>query len=346
MSKLSLGSIKRESIRAIFSQITHNETITRLRIAESTGLSLMTVGKVIDVLLEKEMIIQEKQMTSEVGRKAGVVSLNRDNRIIILDLTSRKFVLGVYDLALDKLHLDEFTFDSCIPYFDNLRRYMYLVKKYINMTKDTMRTIGICVSAPGVYDPAADLISNKRIPELNTIFLKKTIEGILGYPVDYIDRNARLAAISNIENIPDYDRKVAVYIHIGEGVGGTIMINGDIVIGLNNLSGEVANLIISEDGKTLEEILTKADLPKRLVYINKLIYNIIWHIDPHHIIIEYDNLEKDSYELFYKNLEKIPGMFEHIKRTLPEIQIVSPSIQHSHRGACIVMREKWIENEL
>ena len=87
MERINLSSIKKESVRAIFHAITGKDQISRAEIAELTGLSLMTVGKVVDALLERHVIIQSKEIKNMAGRRAGLVSLNTDKFFMIIDLT-------------------------------------------------------------------------------------------------------------------------------------------------------------------------------------------------------------------------------------------------------------------
>ena len=59
LERINLSSIKKESVRAIFNAITGKDQISRAEIAEITGLSLMTVGKVVN----KEKIQIKKKET-------------------------------------------------------------------------------------------------------------------------------------------------------------------------------------------------------------------------------------------------------------------------------------------
>ena len=57
MEEHSLENIRHDSIRKIFGCITAAEQVSRLEISNDTGLSLMTVGKITDMLAEKGVIV-------------------------------------------------------------------------------------------------------------------------------------------------------------------------------------------------------------------------------------------------------------------------------------------------
>lgn len=61
MERVSLYSIMSDSIKNIYSIISESDNISRLEISRKTSLSLMTVGKVVDSLLELGVIRQIKK---------------------------------------------------------------------------------------------------------------------------------------------------------------------------------------------------------------------------------------------------------------------------------------------
>ena len=87
MKEIHLSTIKKESVDHIFRVIAENEQVSRAAIAQATSLSLMTVGKVVDALLEHDVIVQTKESKNAAGRKAGLVRLNAEKFCVILDLT-------------------------------------------------------------------------------------------------------------------------------------------------------------------------------------------------------------------------------------------------------------------
>ena len=60
MNNISLKSIKYESIKAIINSISEADRISRAEISEKTDLSLVTVGKIADALLERNVVTQIK----------------------------------------------------------------------------------------------------------------------------------------------------------------------------------------------------------------------------------------------------------------------------------------------
>ncbi|MCR4906965.1 MAG: winged helix-turn-helix transcriptional regulator, partial [Clostridiales bacterium] len=108
MTNISLKSIKYESIKAIINSISETDRISRAEISEKTDLSLVTVGKIADALLERNVVTQIKEIRSQAGRRAGLLSVNPERFALILDFTRYQFRCAILNLRLDTL--DKFTF--------------------------------------------------------------------------------------------------------------------------------------------------------------------------------------------------------------------------------------------
>ena len=72
MAKLSLKSIRRENARLALEAIARKKHITKLEIAEETGLSLMTAGKLVSILGAGGIITKSMSTSQKVGRRAEV----------------------------------------------------------------------------------------------------------------------------------------------------------------------------------------------------------------------------------------------------------------------------------
>ncbi|MBE6561467.1 MAG: hypothetical protein E7662_10120, partial [Ruminococcaceae bacterium] len=109
MENISLRSIKWESIKSIFYSIAFSDKISRADISAQTGLSLMTVGKVADALLDMHVIVQNKESRNSAGRRAGMLSVAADHYAVILDLTNRDFRMTVINIRLEVLEKFHYT---------------------------------------------------------------------------------------------------------------------------------------------------------------------------------------------------------------------------------------------
>lgn len=101
MSHQSLDGIRRENIKSIFACICEREKISRHEISEATGLSLMTVGKMTDVLCERGVIEYERSETTSVGRKAKSIRLSSELYELVCEIAGDAVKVSFRDLSLN-----------------------------------------------------------------------------------------------------------------------------------------------------------------------------------------------------------------------------------------------------
>ena len=112
MEDFGLDRIRQESIKRIFSCIPEDRHISRLEISEKTGLSLMTVGKITDFLLEKGSVTYAKSEDRGVGRKAKHISLSDEKKLIVLVPYNEKLKVVILSLTFEKIGELEILFDK------------------------------------------------------------------------------------------------------------------------------------------------------------------------------------------------------------------------------------------
>ncbi|HOJ09959.1 MAG TPA: ROK family protein [Clostridiales bacterium] len=197
----------------------------------------------------------------------------------------------------------------------------------------------------------------------------------------FIDEDVKFAAQANITTIPDYTGKIIYYAYIGEGVGGAISVNGSILRGLFSFAGDIGQVLADENTCFEELISLKAfarevagndnitgsdedimkmledyqadtdnfhDFRRRLMdfckRISSALYNVIWFIDPHAIIIEcrYAGLDHDFFIEGIKTM--LTQMLLPIRQDIPEIFLSNHIVKNAHVGAGILLRNRWLKS--
>ncbi|MGM9626067.1 MAG: ROK family protein, partial [Eubacteriales bacterium] len=249
MERINLSSIKKESVRAIFTAITGKDQISRTEIANITGLSLMTVGKVVDALLERHVVCQCKEVRNMAGRRAGLVSLNTAKFFMVIDLTSRSMSMSVIDIALNIVDKVTYEYNHDFYYDENLYIFMKNVKIYILRKLNMDDAVGIGVSLPGIYHADTDTVEGSRIPELASTHVRAIIEEVLRMPVTALERDVLTAAASNLADLEAENIENAAYVCIGETLSGVLISGGRLLHGRGEYAGDIGR-VLTENGKT------------------------------------------------------------------------------------------------
>jgi len=347
LENISLKSIKWESIRSIFHAIASDEQISRADIAAQTGLSLMTVGKVADALLGMHIIVQNKETRTSAGRRAGLLSVAREQYAVILDITSLRFSMSIINMRLENIDKYHYSYDDDLYYEENLSLFLKQVQMYLFRNMKSEDCIGVGVSVPGSYSPDTDRVTNTRIPPLNIIPIAETIRKFLSPRALHIEAGHNAAASSNITKIPNYRDLLILYWFLSEGnICGTIINHGEILRGSHNAAGNFGNLQIDRE-HTLEQIITTSNTPERNAReLANAIYNVSTVIAPDIIL-----LENELYRHSQENItgEEFVGMVQKALQdtarptsTLPQLISAECKFRHAHRGLTMKLREMWL----
>ncbi len=87
------------SLMAIFEAVAVAGELSRAKISDITGFSLVTVGKAVDLLSDCGIVTQYKHTSGSVGRKSGICKLIKSNGMLIFDLTEKP-TAHLYDISL------------------------------------------------------------------------------------------------------------------------------------------------------------------------------------------------------------------------------------------------------
>ena len=343
-NNISLKSIKYESIKAIFTSIADTEKISRAAISGLTDLSLVTVGKIADALLEMNIISQVKEIRPQAGRRAGLLSVNEEKFTVIFDLTSRDFHYAVLNLRLCLIEHSMYTHNPDLSYEENLNAFLAAVSVQLNQKYDFSNCYGIGVSVPGAYHAQTGYVSTRRIPELRELCLRDKISEYFSGTAILIESHINASAKSNVRRVEDYDQKNVIYYYVRPRfVCGVFMINGELILGRENHACDFGYMV-DHTGTTLEERLASASSDEEYIAIlARSLYNIIRSFNPHEIIVECDipvQLEDPVAAI----REEILKRYRINEEDLPSMRRARCKFRNSHRGLAIGLREMWLES--
>ncbi len=358
VSSQDTNHVKLRNVSAVFDVIERTPGITRGTVAELTGLSMMTVSKIIEAFARKGVILQHKHetpvlsaqqkgdKTTSAGRKANQLYIDYTNSYAIVDLSSYNFSFCIYNIKRERMLKHIHSYDATLGFTDNLKKFLFKSRYHLDAYAETHRVFALGVSLPGPYDSTTDKTLNKRMPELNSISITKTLEFGLSIPVSFIDENVKLSIYAHMQTIPKYDKKQLLYLHIGDGVGGAIAFNGQIVRGADKFAGDMGQLVLNDKGRTLEQIIKSPESTDELTHgLRSFFYNAMWFYDPDVFIIEYDSelnphITKELFESI--NFEET---FSPIIKNFPEV-IITDEIKKSHLGLGSYICHQWYKRIL
>jgi glucokinase len=106
----------------------------------------------------------------------------------------------------------------------------------------------IGLGAPGISNPEAGIVyRSPNLPDWHNVQLKDIVADGLKKKV-FLINDANAAALGEMEYGAAKGCRNFIYITISTGIGGGIVINGELYIGANGMAGEVGHIVVEPDG--------------------------------------------------------------------------------------------------
>lgn len=112
------------------------------------------------------------------------------------------------------------------------------------INKETVKAIGIGV--PGIAEPNSGEVIYCVNLGWNNVPLKQDLEKELNIPV-FVDNDATVAGLAEYKIGTMRNCESGVFITLGTGVGGGIVINGKVRSGFNGVGSEIGHMIVGEN---------------------------------------------------------------------------------------------------
>jgi glucokinase len=118
-----------------------------------------------------------------------------------------------------------------------------------NAERAKREIVAVGVGAPGViHAQTGVVVKSPNFPDWNNLPLKSTLEAELNVPV-FIENDANAAAFGEQWRGAAKGIRSLIFLTLGTGVGGGIILNGAIWHGADGMAGEVGHMTIVPDGR-------------------------------------------------------------------------------------------------
>lgn len=343
MINVSLKSIKYESIKLIFSSIVNADVISRADISKETGLSLVTVGKIADALLDHGVISQAKSIHSRAGRRANVISINESKFVLVIDLTSYNFSCSLLNLQMSQIYKNVYTYKSSLSYKENLNVFLRDVIDYLKKNNKLDDCIGVGITVPGAYDSEYDIVDYPPIPELSTCKMLAEMKKVFVNKFTVIDSYTNAAAKLNIVKLDNQDETNVLYWYVGkEYISGAFACEGELITGKNSRSCDFGSMLVF-DGLTLEDKLKFVKNQEECAAVlSPVVYNVVKVFSPHTVIMEFEtDYKTDDIITLIKN--DLAMKYRVKNNEMPAFIGDTPKNKSAHKGLAIELIDLWLK---
>jgi predicted NBD/HSP70 family sugar kinase len=244
-----MGQLNR---RALLRQLQKLGMASRADLAKALGMSQPTAGKIVDELIEMDVLEEVAVAAAEAGERNGngdgASPLGRPGRRLRLNESRAKFLgvqLGVKTTTLAGLTLGVADEDRWPVAFDVVSGDLNPAKVWEKKLRAAAKSfgdeifLGVLVSVPGVVDESANrILFSPNIHWTEKTDLAAIVQRVWNVPVLLVQEERALALGHHLAN-PDCEDFLLV--DFGEGVGGAIIVEGKPLANPLPISGEIGH---------------------------------------------------------------------------------------------------------
>jgi glucokinase len=239
-------SLRLRNQRLVLAEIRRQKTVTRSELARATGLAKSTIKEITDELIAAGFTeeVRDANLDGRIGRPAASLRISRRAGYILgVDIGADKILAGVAGLDGRLLQLDRTSTHD-----------VHGREAILAATRETvMRTLRAAgaqpdnvvvttVGTPGVIHPKTGLVSlAPQIAGWDGIDVRKELQLPVEGRVE-VKRQADLSALAEMALGTAQHVRNLLYVHLGIGIGGALVINGRLYGGSAGAAGEIGYL--------------------------------------------------------------------------------------------------------
>ena len=247
--------LKRINRMALVRLVKAEPGLSRVELAHRTGLTKTTVGMLVQELIEEGWLHQSAPAEGQgVGRRPLPLTLDREH----IGLLGAE--IGVDYLNVVACNLQGEAFQSrCVPYQHrdvgrSLKTLAAMVARaHQELVEGGRRVLGIGVGVPGMLDLMDGVL--RFAPNLGwhgvrfePLLKARLAEAGCGHLPVIVSNDAKAAALSEYVFGTEHHSGPLVYLAIGIGLGGGIVLSDRLYLGHDGIAGEVGHTILEPGG--------------------------------------------------------------------------------------------------
>ncbi len=232
---------------AILEIIRRQSPISRTAIAKQLDVSLPTVMRIVDGLIEEGFVRPHGRSEWTGGRRRPLLEFNADGYVVLgVDMGGTKIYGAIADLGgkvLDEVSvarhgtLGEESFKALTDLIDAL---------LASPTLHGRRVRGIGVGAPGITLHSAGIVTWAYTLNWKDFPLKARLAERYSLPIT-VDNDVNLAALGELWFGAGQSVQDMILVAIGTGIGAGIIIDGVLYRGSAEASGEIGNMLTGRE---------------------------------------------------------------------------------------------------
>ncbi|HES77170.1 MAG TPA: ROK family transcriptional regulator [bacterium] len=244
------ASVRKHNTALTLDVLRHRAPLSRAELAGLTGLNRSTISSIIADLLEQGLICETELQTPTTGRPGMLLTLNPNGGAAVgveIGVDFISIVLSDFEARI--LWQQHTITDPDAEQITILERAESLTAEALSIAATRgLHPLGIGLGIPGLVDVRQGKLIFAPNLHWHDVPLRLMWTQRFGLPV-YVENEANAAALGEYTFGVAKDIANFLYLSAGVGLGGGIVIDGQLYRGSHGFAGEIGHMTLYPDGK-------------------------------------------------------------------------------------------------
>lgn len=245
--------LKKQNRTTVLNLFLEHKELTRADISKLTAISLPTVIKIVDFLQTKQILLGEPEASalsdSGLGRKSQLLRLNENSYSTIgIYFEGNHLHIGLVNLAYTITDQHVFPLNSLKVSDEQLTPLSHMILDAVRQIYEQhpeTEILGIGFGLPGIVDCEQKKIMKSSSRSFISFYdLFPAFRDIHELSI-FIENDINAASLGEILLRRQSRHGNLIYLSLGSGFGGGIIIDGQIWHGANHFAGDISNMILT-----------------------------------------------------------------------------------------------------
>ncbi len=251
---MSIGfkDMRNHNRKIVLNLIKARDGISRSELVKEAELTAPTISRIIDELINLNLVYEAGPAQTNVGRKPINLKFNKEAySIATLDIRPDKVFGAITNLKAEILDIEKVYFDEDIASFNKIiTTCNKLLKKLLSTSKNSPQTLGLGITIPGIVNSEKGIIRSSAPlgSEWENISLSEHLE-YDSFKLFSMDNLTRALTLGEKWWGNCKDRDNFIYVYVGRGIGAGIMVNSNLYKGSQYNAAEIGHTTIKFGGE-------------------------------------------------------------------------------------------------
>lgn len=253
-NRLDKFLMRKSNRKLVFSAIHKKGSISRVQIANMTHMSLMTVGRIVDELVNIGIVVEEdsNDMTATLGRRPKLLHVASNNFLSVgVEIDRDGIYAGIINLQGKVLKKMEQKYNCSGQTAEIvLKKVAEIIKQILSENPELPVIQAVGVACPGLIDDGVIRFSSQM--KWTDVPAVEIIQKYTGINDIFIDNEVKAHGMAEDMFGLAKGYRNSVVLTMGSGIGSSILINHKLYRGRLNMAGEIGHICINPSGNMCE----------------------------------------------------------------------------------------------